>query len=269
MFPVIIQAFRASGRLPGEGVCSLRFAMGSRKSLPQEVPGITAPPRPLVFSIILPVYNEAGVLGQTLAGLPEAGDVEIIVVDGGSADRTREVAAGFPRARLLTGARGRGSQMNLGARAARGRFLVFLHADTLLGPEHLAALHRAAADPAFAAGAFELKLTPPLPALDFIAWGANRRSRLLGLPYGDQVLILRRDLFAKLGGFRRERPEDLDLVIRARRYARLRILTPPAASSGRKWLEQGYFRTTMRNWLFFTRHLAERLFTRRWVKDRL
>ncbi|MBI4642418.1 MAG: TIGR04283 family arsenosugar biosynthesis glycosyltransferase [Deltaproteobacteria bacterium] len=221
-------------------------------------------PPPPAFSIILPVYNEAGVLGKTLSGLPEAADVEIIVVDGGSTDGAREVAANFPKARLLQAPRGRGRQMNAGASAARGKFLVFLHADTCLGPEHLAALRRAAADPAFAAGAFELLLVPPLPALRFIAWGANRRARVFGLPYGDQVLILRLDLFQALGGFSLRRPEDLDLVIRLRRHTRMRILTPPVASSGRRWLQQGYFYTTLKNWLFFACHLAERTFTRRW-----
>ncbi len=217
-----------------------------------------------VFSIILPVYNEAGVIGKTLEGLPKAEDAEIIVVDGGSTDGTTEVASCFPFVRLLRAPRGRGRQMNTGACAARGQYLVFLHADTSLGPVHLEALRRAAADPGFLAGAFELMLMPPLPALRFIAWGANRRAHLLGLPYGDQTLILRRDLFEKLGGFSQQRPEDLDLVLRLRRHTRIQILTPPVASSGRKWLQQGYFGTTLKNWLFFAYHLAERIFTQRW-----
>lgn len=228
--------------------------------------GAVGPPRlaPPTFSIILPVYNEAEVLGRTLAGLPGAADVEIIVVDGGSTDGTREVASGFPRVRLLQSSRTRGGQMNAGAGAARGKFLAFLHADTQLGGEHLAALRRAAADPTFAAGAFELQLIPALPALRFIAWGANRRTRFCGLPYGDQVLVLRRDLFVSLGGFCNRRPEDLDLVLRLRRYTRIRLLTPAVASSARKWRQHGYFHTTMKNWLFFAYHLAERTFTRRW-----
>lgn len=224
------------------------------------------PGPPPTFSIILPVYNEAGVLGETLAGLPAAPDLEVIVVDGGSTDGSPEVASRFPSARLLQTPKGRGLQMNAGARAARGEFFVFLHADTALGPAHLAALRRAAADPGFRAGAFELLLTPTCPPLRFIAWGANRRAHVLGLPYGDQALILRRDLFEKLGGFSERRPEDLDLVIRVRRYTRIRLLTPPVASSGRKWREHGYFYTTLKNWLFFAYHLAERTFTSRWPR---
>jgi len=223
-----------------------------------------SPPPSPTFSIILPVYNEAGFLRKTLAELPEAGDVEIIVVDGGSTDGSREVASRFPSVRLIQAPRGRGGQMNAGAGKARGWFLVFLHADTLLGAAHLAVLRRVAADPVFYAGAFDLALTPALPALRFISRGANRRSRVFGLPYGDQALILRRDLFEKLGGFSLRRPEDLDLVIRVRHHTRIRILAPPVASSGRKWLEQGYFSTTLKNWLFFAYHLAERIFTQRW-----
>ena len=164
------------------------------------------------ISIIIPALNEAEILATTLMGLPAASDLEVILVDGGSTDGTWELAGRFPHLHRLQAPRGRGCQMNAGARAARGRLLAFLHADTLMGPAHLAALRRAAADPSFTAGAFELSLTPPVPALRFIARAANWRSRFLGLPYGDQVLILRPDLFRTLGGFSHRRPEDLDLV---------------------------------------------------------
>jgi rSAM/selenodomain-associated transferase 2 len=216
------------------------------------------------ISIILPVLNEASILAETLAALPTSADAEIILVDGGSRDGSWELAARFPQVRRLQAPQGRGSQMNAGARLARGQILAFLHADTSMGPEHLAALRQAAADPSFGAGAFELTLSPPLPALRLIARGANWRSRLLGLPYGDQVLSLRRDLFFVLGGFTHRRPEDLDLVIRLRRFTRLRLLSPPVVSSGRRWLEQGYFATTRRHWLALARHLAERALTPRW-----
>ena len=227
-------------------------------------PAATAIAPSPTFSIIIPVYNEAGVIGKTLTALPRAADVEIIVVDGGSMDGSREEAKNFPGVRLLQAPKSRGAQMNAGARAAGGGFLVFLHADTSLEPEHLAVMRRAAADPAFRAGAFEIQFTPLLPAFRFVAWGSNLRSRIFGFPYGDQALILRRDLFETLGGFSCRRPEDLDLMLRLRRHLRVRIFTPPVVTSSRKWLEQGYFETTIKNWLFVTYHLAERLFTNRW-----
>ncbi|MFA5111876.1 MAG: glycosyltransferase, partial [Desulfobaccales bacterium] len=199
-----------------------------------------------------------------LSDLPPAPDLEIILADGGSTDATLTVAAGFPQMRPVTAHRGRGAQMNAGARAARGDLLVFLHADTVLAPAHLAALRRAATDPWVRAGAFELNLTPPSPFLRLIAWGANWRCRLFHLPYGDQAIFVRRDLFFSVGGFAHQRPEDLDLVIRLRRLTRLHLLTPPVNSSGRQWLQHGNLRTSGRHWLGLIRHLAERLLTRRW-----
>ena len=154
-----------------------------------------------VISFILPVLNEAPILAGALSRLPRTPDLEILLVDGGSTDATREVAAGFPHVRWLTAARGRGAQMNAGARVARGDFFIFLHIDTVLTTDHLAALRQAALDPRVGAGAFELRLTPPTPFLRFIAWGANWRCRLFRLPYGDQALFVRRDLFFALGGY--------------------------------------------------------------------
>ncbi len=220
-------------------------------------------PKP-VISLILPVVNEAPILAGALSRLPLTPDLEILLVDGGSTDATREVAAAFPHVRWLIAPQGRGAQMNAGARVARGDIFVFLHIDTVLTPDHIAALRRAARDPQVGAGAFELRLDPPTPFLRLIAWGANWRCRLFRLPYGDQAIFVRRDLFGALGGYSHRRPEDLDLVIRLRRLTRLRLLTPPVSSSGRRWLKHGNLKTSGHHWLYLARHLAERLFTRRW-----
>lgn len=216
------------------------------------------------FSIILPVLNEASILAEALTNLPRSPDLEIILVDGGSVDATQAVAARFPSVRLITAPRGRGSQMNAGARLARGEFLVFLHIDTGFTPVHLAALRQAARDPEVKAGAFYLRLTPPTPFLKSIVWGANWRCRLFGLPYGDQAIFVYRPLFFALGGYAHRRPEDLDLVLRLRCHTRLRLLNPPVISSARRWQQHGNLKTTGSHWLYLVRHLAERLFTCRW-----
>jgi rSAM/selenodomain-associated transferase 2 len=247
-------------RLPGRTPSFLAGPGQKAKSADSAHPA----PQP-VISLILPVLNEAPIVAEVLSGLPSAPDLEIFLVDGGSADATRAVAAGFPHVRWLTAPRGRGAQMNAGAREARGDFFVFLHIDTVLTPDHLAALRLAARDPRVGAGAFELSLTPPTPFLRFIAWGANWRCRLLRLPYGDQAIFVRRNLFFALGGYSHRRPEDLDLVIRLRRLTRLRLLTPPVSSSGRRWLQHGNLKTSALHWLYLVRHLAERLFTSRWA----
>jgi uncharacterized protein len=219
-----------------------------------------------VISLILPVLNEAPILAGALSGLPLAPDVEIILVDGGSTDATREVAAGFPHVRWVSAPRGRGVQMNAGARVARGDFFLFLHVDTALTTDHLATLRQAAGDRKVGAGAFELRLAPPTPFLRCIAWGANWRCRLFRLPYGDQAIFVRRDLFLALGGFAHRHPEDLDLVLRLRSLTRVRLLTPPVSSSSRSWLKHGNLRTSGYHWAFLIRHLAERLLTRRWPR---
>jgi rSAM/selenodomain-associated transferase 2 len=218
----------------------------------------------LVISIIIPVLNEAQILAAALARLPRSPDVEIIVVDGGSVDGSQAIAARFPDIHLLTAPRGRGSQMNAGARLAKGEFLLFLHIDTEITAAHVAALRQAARDPKVKAGAFFMSLTPATPFLRFIAWGANWRCRLFGVPYGDQAIFVRRDLFFALQGYARRRPEDLDLVLRLRRFTRLRFLNPPVITSGRRWQQHGNLKTTYLYWLELVRHRAERLFTRRW-----
>lgn len=164
------------------------------------------------ISIIIPALNEAGAIGATLdAAARVKGDVEVIVVDGGSADGTAEVARARG-ARVVTSARGRGAQMHAGALAARGEVLWFLHADTLAPADAAECIERALRDPRAVGGNFRIRFDGERRAARFLTW-LYPRLRLLGLTYGDSGIFVRRAAYERTGGFK---PfpvfEDLDLL---------------------------------------------------------
>jgi rSAM/selenodomain-associated transferase 2 len=193
-------------------------------------------------SVIVPTLNAAVFLPAALAAVQ--GVAEVIVVDGGSSDDTRGVATALG-ARVLVAARGRGGQIAAGVEAAGHPWLLVLHADTRLAPGWQDALH---GDPE-RAGYFRF-------ALDSGDQRARRLERLvqwrclvLGLPYGDQGLLIHRDLLAAVGGVRRlPLMEDVDLVRRLGRH-RLVVLPADAVTSAAKWERQGYLRRSARNLL--------------------
>ena len=199
------------------------------------------------ISVIAPVINEQEQLAATLSHVHLGPADELIVVDGGSTDQTLDIARSFTP-HVLSSPPGRARQMNLGATRASGDILLFLHADTRLPPGGLDAVRRAMQAPQIAGGAFRLAIEPATPALRLIAWGANWRSRLGRLPYGDQALFVRRYLFEQLGGYADE-PflEDVKLVRAMRRHGRLTLVSQPARTSGRRWLHEGVVYTTVRN----------------------
>ncbi len=195
-------------------------------------------------SVVIPALNEEASLAATIASVGEAG--EVIVVDGGSRDRTTEVArrAG---AQVLTAPPSRGGQLDRGARVARGDWLVFLHADTVLE----AGWHDAVVDlPAeVGGGAFRLALDSPGRAYRIIEAVVSWRTRVLNLPYGDQALFVRRHLYGSLGGFRAfPLMEDVDFIHRLRATSRLVFPRPRALTSARRWERRGILRVTMENW---------------------
>jgi hypothetical protein len=200
--------------------------------------------RPLV-SVIIPALNEAERIGSAI-NRARADGAEAIVADGGSDDRTREVARAHG-AIVVNSARGRARQMNLGSAKASGEVLLFLHADTLL-PEDFVEEVRDAMNGGAVAGAFRLGVDDGSRAMRVIAWWANWRSRWLRRPYGDQALFVRRDLFREMGGYD-ELPimEDYDLVRRVRRHGKIRLAPGVAITSARRWRRLGPWRTFFRN----------------------
>jgi len=217
-----------------------------------------------MISVIIPTLNEELVLKKSLFSARASKEIEIIISDGGSSDGTLNIAGQFAD-RIIKSPAGRGIQQNRGAAAASGDILLFLHADTMLSSGWDELVRETLRDKEVAGGAFSFSLPNNSIPFSFISLMVNLRSRLLKLPYGDQAIFVRRDLFEELGGFR-EIPimEDVELVKRMRRLGRLKILDLPVITSSRRWEKEGWMRTTVRNLtLLFLYHLGvspERLY---------
>ncbi|MBX3179844.1 MAG: TIGR04283 family arsenosugar biosynthesis glycosyltransferase [Candidatus Hydrogenedentes bacterium] len=199
------------------------------------------------LSIIIPALNEAeriGPLVQRLCALP---NTEIIVVDGGSEDATRAIAASHGAA-VIDAPRGRAAQMNAGAAVSTGERLLFLHADATPPPDVAGWVRRTLAFERVALGAFSLRIDGPGRAYRWIAGLANLRSAWLGMPYGDQGMFLRRETFEALGGFQ-ELPilEDYALARSARRAGLVVTLPQAMGVSPRRWEREGTVWVTLRN----------------------
>jgi rSAM/selenodomain-associated transferase 2 len=201
----------------------------------------------VALSVVIPALDEGGRIEAALESASAPG-VEVLVVDGGSRDDTvnRARRAG---ARVLTSEPGRARQLEVGAQAASGDVLLFLHADTLLPRGFEAAIASALEDPAVAGGAFRFRFDAVSPGLQIVEWGARLRVALFRLPYGDQALFLRRRVLEALGGVPQVPiMEDLDLVRAIRRAGRLALLPLPAVTSARRYRARGVLRTMFRNW---------------------
>ena len=201
-------------------------------------------------SIIMPVLDEAAVIADTLAELAahRVRGNEVVVVDGGSRDRTVEIARPFAD-RVISAPRGRGSQMNAGAAVARGDVLLFLHADTALPAEAERLVIDGLATSRRCWGRFDVTIVGRHPLLPLVARMMNLRSRLTGIATGDQAIFVRRDAFEKAGGF----PdialmEDIALSARLKRMGRPLCLAAKVTTSGRRWEKHGVLRTVFTMW---------------------
>jgi rSAM/selenodomain-associated transferase 2 len=199
------------------------------------------------IAFIIPVLNEqrriATLLGRLRARFP---DSELIVVDGGSVDRT--VAEAMPLCtRLLVGEAGRASQMNLGGLTTGADYLCFLHADSLPEFDDDRLQQYLAVGPLW--GFVRVRLDGARAVFRVIEWFMNQRSRLTGVATGDQMLFLQRAVFAETGGFDPiPLMEDVAYSKRLRRLARPLVIAESVVTSSRRWERRGVVRTVLAMW---------------------
>ena len=212
-----------------------------------------------VVSVIIPVLGEARQLDSLIDHLFQIADgkpVEMIVVDG-SPEGESIKAVSREGVTLLTAPAGRARQMNAGAAAAGGAYLLFLHADTLLPPGAFRRIEETLSENDCVAGAFDLRYGSERPSMRFIARVASLRSRLTRIPYGDQAQFFRRDYFEKICGFA-DIPlmEDVEIMRRIKdRGDRISILPGAVVTSARRHEKEGILYCTLRNWTIITLYL--------------
>jgi len=200
-------------------------------------------------AVVVPVLNEISELPRCCEAWRALAVDELLVVDGGSADGTREFLqqSGI---RWASAVAGRASQMNTGAAALHADILLFLHADTTLSDGHVAEVREVMRDPEVIGGRFDIALSGSHPLLRLIERLMNWRSRLTGISTGDQAMFVRRDLFERIGGFA-DQPlmEDVELSRRLKRLGRIACLRQTVTTSSRRWEQHGILRTILLMWL--------------------
>ena len=205
----------------------------------------------LSVSVIIPVLNEQLRIAETLSAFePEVhrGRVEVIVVDGGSSDRTAEIARKFDFVRFTAVEQAnRGGQMNQGARMATGEILLFLHADVRLPQYPMDAIRKALANERTLGGCFQLCFPEEVPrSLKLVAWGINLRTRWFRTATGDQAIFVRRHAFDEIGGYQTfPLMEDIEFFTQLKRRGEVRVLAEKVEISPRRWLKYGVWRTVL------------------------
>jgi rSAM/selenodomain-associated transferase 2 len=220
-----------------------------------------------MLSIIIPALNEDETIESCLKRLQPLRDVgaEVIVVDGGSKDRTVALALGLADA-VIEAPRGRASQMNAGARRASAARLLFLHADTVLPKNAIEEIGSALRGARRVWGRFDVRFDSPLRVLPVVAFLMNVRSRHTGIATGDQAIFVQRAAFERVGGFPEiALMEDIALSMLLKRITPPVCLRSKVTTSGRRWEQNGPIRTIFLMWrlrlaFFFgvdPSHLAE------------
>jgi rSAM/selenodomain-associated transferase 2 len=223
------------------------------------------------LSIIIPVLNERHYLPAMFAALTNLGAYEVIVVDGGSTDGSREYLNQQRNALVIDGERGRGTQLTAGAQIATGDVLVFLHCDCLLPPDGPKRIAQALASDAIVGGCFLVRFVEQYPrSLRLVAWGINGRTRFTHTATGDQAIFVRRSVYEAVGGFAAwPLFEDVDLVARIKRRGRFVVLSTAVTISARRWMTNGVWRTTLLMYALRAGYYAgiSPFRLKRWFKD--
>jgi rSAM/selenodomain-associated transferase 2 len=211
---------------------------------------------PMRISIVMPVLNEEETIAATLAALERFKPDELTIVDGGSADRTIEVC-NRSGVTVLSSPRGRGTQMNHGARQATGDVLLFLHADTRLPDSAFDDIRGALCNPRCVGGRFDVRLDGSHWMLRVIGPMISLRSRLSQVATGDQGIFVRRDIFAELGGYP-DIPlmEDVAFSQALKRRGAVACLRSRVITSARRWERDGVWRTILKMWALKSLYLA-------------
>lgn len=200
------------------------------------------------ISIIMPTLDEEQLIGYTLRETRRvAPEAELIVVDGGSRDRTPSIAGEF--APVVSARTGRASQMNAGAMLAHGDVLLFQHADTWLPEAALEMVEHALADPQIIGGAFALEFDEAGAFYRRMARSTTRRSQAQGYYSGDQCMFVRREVFWRIGGY----PdialmEDLELSNAMRRAGPVHMIPTPVITSARRHRACGLLNVLLLCW---------------------
>ena len=207
-----------------------------------------------MISIIIPVLNEERALPATLQHVfSQAGEFEVIVVDGGSTDNTLDIVSQDNRIQLVTAATGRASQMNAGAQHASGEWLLFLHADTLLPKDALLSIEQLSSE--IQAGGFKHRFSGHAWSLRLISCLHNFRCRWTRIFYGDQAMFVRRKMFTELGMFPNEPIlEDLLFSEQLVKVTRPVILDSYVITESRKFEQTGIWLSFWRVLLILASH---------------
>ncbi len=204
------------------------------------------------LTVIVPAYNEEGRIGPCLDALSSIWGVhQCIVVDGASSDRTLVEARDYDGVTVIESSRGRGLQQNVGAENASGDTLLFLHADTVLPARAVETVDATLQTPGVVAGAFRTWHVPQRWQGQRRSWLlhlADLRSRYSRLPYGDQALFMRADVFRRVGGFpATPLMEDLEMSRRLSRLGKIRVTDARVQVSGRRFESAPLYQTLLVN----------------------